>query len=176
MGLPSGVQWANCNIGAERPSDLGLYFSWGNTEGHAEGSRYDFSQAVYDQTPAAAIETNLSLDQDAARAILGSPWRMPTAAEFQELFDNCTSVWTELNGMAGVLFTSNVNGATLFFPAAGYYEGLSFRRLGENGYYWSSTYGSASTARCMSFNNSSVGPNQALNRYTGVTVRAVMVL
>lgn len=174
MGLPSGMQWANCNIGAEKPSDYGLYFSWGNTEGHAEGSGYDFSQAVYDQTPAAGIETDLSLEEDAARVNLGSPWRMPTAAEFQELFDNCATVWTTRNGVDGYLFTSNVNGNTLFFPAAGYYNGRSHNGRGSVGYYWSSTYNSAAGARSMNFNSSTVTPQSNFNRRSGFTVRAVM--
>lgn len=174
MGLPSGVQWASCNVGAEEPSDLGLYFSWGNTEGHAEGSGYDFSQAVYDQTPAAGIETDLSLDQDAARTNLGSPWRMPTAAEFQELCDNCTIVWTTLNGVNGRLFTSSINGKTIFFPAAGNYSGTTLNSRGSYGDYWSSTYNTNTSARLLSFNRSGVNPQDSNGRRFGFSVRAVL--
>lgn len=174
MGLPSGLQWANCNIGAEKPSDSGIYFSWGNIEGHAEGSGYDFSQDVYDATAAAAITANLSLSQDAARANLGAPWRMPTADEFQELYDNCTCVWTTLNGVNGLLFTSNVNGNTLFFPAAGYYNGTSLGSRGSEGRYWSSTYISAASARLLYFDSSRVNPQGSDGRRRGFSVRAVL--
>jgi len=34
LGLPSGRLWADRNIGASSPEDVGLYFSWGNTDGH----------------------------------------------------------------------------------------------------------------------------------------------
>ena len=173
MGLPSGLLWAKCNIGANAPEGYGHYFSWGNTDAHAEGSGYNFSQAVYDTTPAAAITANLSLSQDAARANLGAPWRMPTASEFQELYDNCTCVWTTLNGVNGRLFTSNVNGNTLFFPAAGYYGGTSLNTRGSNGYYWSSTYYSATHARLLSFDSSSVSPQGSNERRFGFSVRAV---
>ena len=173
MGLPSGLLWAKCNIGANAPEGYGHYFSWGNTDAHAEGSGYDFSQAVYDTTPAAAITANLSLSQDAARANLGAPWRMPTAAEFQELYDNCTCVWTTLNGVNGRLFTSNVNGNTLFFPAAGYYNGTSLSSRGSHGYYWSSTYYSATNARYLVFNSSNVNPQNYSYRRSGFSVRAV---
>ena len=173
MGLPSGLKWARCNIGAATPEGYGLYFSWGNPEGHAEGSGYDFSQAVYDTTPAASISANLSLSQDMARANLGQPWRLPTASEFQELYDNCTCVWTTMNGVAGRLFTSNVNGNTLFFPAAGYYGGTSLNSRGSSGYYWSSTYYSATSARNLSFNSSSVSPQGNSTRRYGFSVRAV---
>jgi uncharacterized protein (TIGR02145 family) len=173
MGLPSGLQWASCNIGAESPSDLGFYFSWGNTEGHAEDSRYNFSQDVYDRTPAAEITEDLSLSQDAARANLGEPWRMPTATEFQELYDNCTVVWTKLNGMNGFLFTSNVNGNRLFLPAAGTYEDTSLSGLGSSGSYWSSTFQNATGARRLTFNSSSVNPVNSGSRRKGMSVRAV---
>lgn len=174
MGLPSGVQWASCNVGAEEPSDLGLYFSWGNVEGHGIGEGYDFTQAVYETTPAASIDTDLSLDQDAARSNLGAPWRMPTGDEFQELYDNCTSVWTTLNGVNGILFTSNVNGKTLFLPASGYYNGTSHYARGTIGYYWGSTYNSATRAIRMSFDSSIVGPQGNGNRFYGFCIRAVL--
>lgn len=174
MGLPSGVQWANCNVGAERPVDLGLFFSWGNVEGHAIEEGYDFTLNVYNSTPAADIATNLSLDQDAARAYLGAPWRMPSSIEFQELFDNCSSVWTTLNGVNGLQLTSNVNGNTLFFPAAGNFSGTSHRNRGSSGDYWSSTYSSAVNARDLDFNSSNVNPQGVNGRYIGFSVRAVL--
>ena len=34
MGFPSGLKWARCNIGAEKESDYGLYFTWGETVGY----------------------------------------------------------------------------------------------------------------------------------------------
>ena len=173
MGLPSGLKWARCNIGAATPEGYGLYFSWGNPEGHAEGSGYDFSQAVYDTTPAASISASLSLSQDMARANLGQPWRLPTATEFQELYDNCTCVWTTLNGVAGRLFTSNVNGNTLFFPAAGYYGGTSLSDRGSDGNLWSSTYNSATHARILDFGSSTVNPQYRSSRRYGFSVRAV---
>lgn len=160
-------------MGANVPESAGLYFSWGNTDGHPAGAGYDFSQATYDETPAAAITDNLSLSQDAARANLGAPWRMPTAVEFQELYDNCTCVWTTLNGVNGRLFTSNVNGNTLFFPAAGYYNGTALISRGSNGVYWSSVYYSASNARYLLFNSSNVNPQNYGSRNDGFSIRPV---
>lgn len=29
LGLPSGIFWATCNVGAEMPEDFGNYFAWG---------------------------------------------------------------------------------------------------------------------------------------------------
>lgn len=165
--------WASRNVGARAPEEAGLYFSWGNLDGHAEGSGYNFSQDKYNTTPAATITNNLTLDHDAARANLGAPWRMPTAAEFQELFDNCTSEWTTLNGIFGRLFTSNVNGNTLFFPAAGRYDGTMLNYRGTGGDYWSSTYISATNARSLYIISSNVRPQLSSDRHNGFSVRAV---
>lgn len=33
LGLPSGIKWAACNIGAKTPEENGMYFSWGDVEG-----------------------------------------------------------------------------------------------------------------------------------------------
>lgn len=155
------------------PESAGLYLSWGNTDGHPAGAGYDFSQDVYDETPAASISADLTLNEDAARANLGAPWRMPTAAEFQELYDNCSNIWTTLNGVNGRMFTSNVNGNTLFFPAAGRYNGTLLNNRGSGGFYWSSTYGSATNARVLDFTNSGVSPQDNSSRRYGFPVRAV---
>ena len=32
LGLPSGLKWATCNVGAENPEDYGDYFAWGETK------------------------------------------------------------------------------------------------------------------------------------------------
>lgn len=173
MGLPSGVQWANCNVGAARPSELGIYFSWGNTEGHMIDEGYDFSLDVYNSTQGANIATNLSLEQDAARTNLGEPWRMPTAADFQELYDNCTYVWTTMNGVNGMLFTSNINGNTLFFPAAGLFEDETLIYRSGNG-YWSSSWISEADARNFRFSSVQAYPNGSASRHFGCPVRGVL--
>lgn len=161
-------------MGAVNKEDSGLYFSWGNTDGHAEGSGYNFSQDTYDATEGAAITTNLSLSQDGARANLGTPWRMPTVAEFQELYDNCTHVWTTRNGVYGLLFTSNVNGKTIFFPANGDYNGTTLGFYGSKGFYWSSKYISGTYARSFQFDSSIVETGANSQRRVGISVRAVM--
>ena len=28
LGLPSGLKWATCNVGANSPEEYGLYFAW----------------------------------------------------------------------------------------------------------------------------------------------------
>ncbi len=47
LGLPSGMLWATCNIGAESPEDYGLYFAWGETVGYAKDESRTFAWANY---------------------------------------------------------------------------------------------------------------------------------
>ena len=175
LALPSGLLWAEKNIGASTPYEHGLYFSWGNVTGHAEGSGYDFSDAVYAGTPGAALTGNVPVNTtyDAARHNLGSPCRLPTVGEFQELNSNCDSEWTDEDGVAGRRFTSRINGNSIFFPASGYYNGTTLYNRGTFGTYWSASFYSASNAYLLNFDSSNVNPASNSYRRFGFTVRAV---
>ena len=78
---------------------------------------------------------------DAARKHMGSPWRMPTTQEIQELFDDSytTHQWTSRNGMNGCLVTSKSNGNSIFLPATGCFN-EGFYDFGDSGNYWSSSF------------------------------------
>ena len=175
LALPSGLLWCEHNVGASTQYEHGLYFSWGNVEGHAEGSGYDFSDAVYAQTAGAALTGNIAANNtyDMARHNMGSPWRLPTTGEFQELNSYCTSEWTDEDGVPGRRFTSNINGNSIFFPASGYYNGTTLSNRGSYGGYWSSTYLSETNARNLIFDSSSVNPANSNYRRYGFSVRAV---
>ena len=50
LGLPSHLKWAKCNIGAEKETDAGLYFAWGETTGYTAsqvGTDKHFSERDY---------------------------------------------------------------------------------------------------------------------------------
>ncbi len=173
LGLPSGLLWANRNIGANAPEEFGLYFSWGNVEGHAEGSGYDFSDANYNASPGKQISGDIALSQDAANAYWGGDCRMPTRLEFQELYDNCDSAWVTENGVAGRRFTSKTNGNSIFFPAAGYYNGTTLYGRGSYGNYWSASRYSDSDGYNLGFNSGTVYPQYFNYRRYGFSVRAV---
>ena len=175
LALPSGLLWCEHNVGASTPYEHGLYFSWGNVIGHAEGSGYDFSDAVYAETPGAALTGNIPVNgtYDLARHNMGAPCRLPTVGEFQELNSNCDSEWTDEDGVAGRRFTSRINGNSIFFPASGNYDGTSLSYRGSYGYYWSSSYVSATNAYYLNFNSSNVNPAYGSSRRYGFTARAV---
>ena len=175
LALPSGLLWCEHNVGASTPYEHGLYFSWGNVEGHAEGSGYDFSDAVYAQTAGAALTGNIPVNNtyDMARHNMGSPSRLPTSGEFVELNNNCDSEWTDEDGVAGRRFTSRINGNSIFFPASGYYNGTTLSNRGTGGVYWSSTWFSETLARSLDFYSTGVDPQSYDSRRYGFTVRAV---
>ena len=179
LGLPSGLKWATCNVGATSPEHTGLYFAWGETIGYTanqvtNGERL-FTKDVYNAGPAAFINTDLTLEQDAAHVNLGGNWRMPTEAEYQELIDNCDVTWTNdynETGVAGRIFTSKVNGKSVFFPAAGYCYDSSVTNVGSNGRYWSVSWSSSSDAGMLDFNSERKSLSRA-DRYVGYSVRGV---
>lgn len=173
LGLPSGVKWADRNVGAKSPEEPGLFFSWGNVEGVEIGKACDFSEETYAETEGAKLKGNLDAAHDAATVNLGEPWRMPMDEEFQELYDNCDWEWTTENGYYGVRFTSKINGKSIFFSASGYGGGSSWNGRGASGDYWSASFYSARNARGLGFDSGGVYPQDYGNRYVGFAVRAV---
>ena len=178
LALPSGVLWADKNIGASTPYEDGLYFSWGNITGHTGDDGYDFgtsNDGPYASTDGAALTGNIPTNTtyDAARHNMGAPWRMPTVGEFQELNANCDSEWTDEDGVAGRRFTSRINGNSIFFPAAGYRNGTGLYNRGTNGAYWSSSLSSQASGYSLLFHSGGVYPANTDNRFYGFSVRAV---
>lgn len=172
LGLPSGTKWADRNIGAKSPEDVGLYFSWGNTDGHVFGTDYDFYED-YDNTPGAKLTGDIDLAHDAARVNLGEPWRMPTSEEFKELDDNCEHEFVSVNGFKGMRFTSKINGNSVFFPCSGSGSGSSWNYRGSSGVYWSSSLYSAAYGRSLGFYSGGVSPQGNSSRFFGFAVRPV---
>ena len=208
MGLPSGLRWAIANLDATtqsgfaevdgKPSPFkyeGTFFSWGNTEGHNPISESAFSydwgtgnDGPYAHTPGAALTANAGLSYDAARAILGAPYRLPTTEEFAELFANIDYVQADgetvidasqanklvtVNNIMGIYLKSKINGKRLFFPCSGNGYGSSWNYRGSNGYYWSSSLYSATSGRHLSFYSGGVYPQNTNNRFYGFAGRAV---
>ena len=175
LALPSGLLWCEHNVGATTPYEHGLYFSWGNVEGHAEGSGYDFSDAVYAETPGAALTGNIPVNgtYDPARHNMGAPCRLPTVGEFKELNAQCDSEWTDEDGVAGRRFTSRINGNSIFFPASGYRDGTGLSNRGSYGVYWSASLYSQTGGFYLLFSASAVNPAYYNTRFLGFSVRAV---
>ena len=124
----------------------------------------------------------LDLVDDAAHVILGGDWRMPTDKEWTELRENCSWIWTVINGVEGDLVTSNKVGFTnnwIFLPAAGYRDSNGVHNYGGSGRsygrYWSSSLNTEYPylAWDLSFNSSAVHEVFSDNRTLGRSIRPV---
>lgn len=211
MGLPSGTKWAARDIDLTKPGGFcdtpftynKSFFSWGNIDGHNPISNSAFSYnwgsvnaaepwyegQPYGSTPGNTLTGNIAVgeDFDAARANLGAPWRMPTNAEFAELFANIiyidangdevdttkTDKRVTVNGVLGLYIQSKLNSARMFFSCSGYGYGRSWSDRGSYGNYWSSTWSSARSARGLFFYSGGVNPQYNSNRCNGFAVRPV---
>lgn len=126
---------------------------------------------------------------DAASVNWGSPWRTPTKDEFQELIDNCDYEWATINfggfigKHSGGMFTSRINGKSIFFPATGYLvdKQNGAVAIDKYGMYWSASiyyhkkYGYISN-NAWTFSPLDRGAKLSLSfggRYLGQSVRPV---
>ena len=53
LGLPSGLKWAKCNVGAKKESDYGIMFAWGQTDNavatkFVDSENYPYNWATYE--------------------------------------------------------------------------------------------------------------------------------
>ena len=138
LGLPSGLKWATCNVGASNPEEYGDYFGWGQTKGGIlRHIKLMYKKSISELRYSGILDSNnrLTPTHDTAQANWGGSWRMPTKEECEELRDKCTWTSTTKNGTKGYAVTGP-NGCAIFLPSAGWRNGTSF---GEESNYWSST-------------------------------------
>ncbi len=199
LGLPSGLKWATCNVGATTPEGYGDYFAWGEVEPKEvyDWSTYKFMdsnvndwngvtkytffdnqrEGVWYDSEGNFIgdnKTTLDSEDDAAAVNMGGSWRMPTYNEFDELETECTCTWTTLNGVNGCN-VEGPNGNAIFLPAAGYRGSSGLGSAGSYGYYWLSslyTYNSYK-AQGFDFLSNIVMWRYFYSRYCGQSVRGV---
>ena len=185
LGLPSGIKWACCNVGASKPEDYGDMFAWGetNTKSSYGWNTYRWCNGSYNSLTKyntdsrdGTVDNRKQLDytDDAARARWGSSWRIPTHDEMRDLENNCTYEWTIINGVKGGKFTSRVNGRSVFLPAAGCLRNASLDNRGEDGCYWSASLNKSIPTNAMGlvFDLDEVGAYFEY-RYYGRSVRPV---
>ena len=205
VDLGLSVKWASFNLGATKPEEYGDYYAWGETEpyysslnpltwkpGKENGYHWmSYSWCMgsfntitkYCTLPSFGYngftdnKTVLEPEDDAAHVILGGKWRMPTKAEQDELWNNCTWEWKPRNGVNGCQVTGP-NGANIFIPAAGAWDDTSIWLDGLYGYLWSSTLDiDDSDTGCNLFftsgTSSVFGGANYLSRISGHSIRAV---
>ena len=152
VDLGLSVQWASFNIGATKPEESGNYYAWGETEPKT-GFDYDnykwydlasrsFTKYNFD-SEFGTIDNKFQLDaeDDVARVKLGGKWRMPTAAEMQELLDTRDDSgyqwqYKSVNGIPGYEIVCLANGNKIFLPFSG---DISYDELSRNASYWTTS-------------------------------------
>ena len=173
LGLPSGLKWATCNVGASSPEQPGDYYAWAETT-----TKSDYSLDNYKYHNANGyinIGNDISgTEYDVAKTKWGESWRLPTEEEFQELIDNCDWEWTTQNGENGYKVTGP-NGNSIFLPAAGYRYGAGLNYRDSRGNYWSGSLSEyySSHAYYLDFNSRAHGVTDSYHEF-GHTVRPVL--
>lgn len=131
LGLPSRTKWANWNLGASEPKDTGRYCGWGDKNAYWQ----EISTAHYaDGLDFETIAANPKYDP--ATYQWGDQWRMPTKADFKELYDYCTLGFNSENGKDYIIFTSKINGKSIFIPWAGYKVSTTHKIDKSLNFYW----------------------------------------
>ena len=185
LGLPSGTLWAEMNIGANDKTEHGLYFAFGDTKVH--DSSYEFRESNYPWYDDArdALKyyskdglTELYLEDDAARQVLGGSWMVPSKEQFLELLDerNCTCRHVETDRYAGQLFTSVRNGNQLFLPVGGMIICGREYGLRTDGDYWTRNNNPEDDREAFIYTFGDCDSGHVLNnsRECGCSIRAVM--
>ena len=154
LGLPSGTLWATCNVGAKEPEEYGDYFMWGsttpNTNDMCNWAHVPFNNgsSSYDETYFNSMKDTvcpngiLAPEYDAVHQIMGGDWHMPTEEQVQELCNSTSNLWVEdweSTGANGRVFTSPVNGKSIFIPASGYRIDSSVYLRGSDAFVRSSS-------------------------------------
>ena len=194
LGLPSGTLWCKHNLGAEKESDFGPFFQWGDTQGYSGVNVHQFSWNNYkwgtgdnlikynstdEWTQLLALRSNrLVLDNEDDPVYVATDGKMksPTKEQLQELIDHTNHEWVEIDGVKGMTFTNKSDYTKyIFIPAAGYCYDSSHSGVGSWGYVWSSSRysGYPLSAWCMLFNSGDVYVDNSY-RCDGFSVRGVI--
>ena len=163
-----GPRFAEYNVGTNSATEYGGYYCWGGYIDKDPEKKYK------------GEDTSLIGIEDAAHALWGSNWRMPTWLELDALVKNCTCILTVQNGVKGLLCTgkNDYSCNSIFLPAAGVWGHGEVEQVGD-GFYWSSTdtgYEKTDEAFCLTFGYAVDVSCFYLSRSFGMSVRAVLAL
>ena len=156
VDLGLSVKWASCNVGAQSEWEIGDYFAWGevqpkasylaNNYKHRDANgnwiKYAFkADALVDADVAKADnQATLLPEDDAATAIFGDGWRMPTPEEAQELMDKCEiKYWEQGIQLVGL------NGNSICIPYGGSKQGEKLRGEKTTSYWTNQLYSQKGT-------------------------------
>jgi hypothetical protein len=203
VDLGLSVKWADRNVGASSPEDAGLYFDWGNVDGHTVDENgnttdgYSFNTNTYATTLGGQYTgSTLDAEHDAATVNMGGGWHMPTVGETVELVENTDHYYIGENGsivdkselssskkLRSICFVKkdeafDYDNRSNFieFPFAGDCRDSLLGGEGFDGYVWSSSVNEYSffSGHLLSFSNYGfLSGNNGNSRYYGNQVRGV---
>ena len=193
LGLPSGLKWANMNLGATSETDYGDYYMWGSTKPNTADecnwtnapftngdSNYDEEYFTSHKSEWLDDKDNLKSEYDAAYKATNGMARMPTKDDFQELLENTEDEWIinfNGTGVNGRKFISKTDTSKyIFIPAAGNCYHGSVLDVGYYGYVWSSSLSASypNYAWYLGFHSGNCYVSYGNDRYDGQSVRGVM--
>lgn len=138
LGLPSGILWATCNIGANSPEKAGEYYAGGEIKpkNKYEESNYNGIYTEYEKEYSWGKSTKriIRAESDAAVINWGNGWRMPTEKETEELIDECDEIMVS----TGYKIIGS-NGNSIFLPFSGFYDENGLQKSEINSYFRSSS-------------------------------------
>ena len=175
LGLPSGIKWACCNVGADKPEGYGGYYAWGETE---EKDFYSWSTYIHCDGAENTCNNLYDIEgtqYDVAHVKWGGLWLMPSRYQIDELFDDCTHSWITFNGVKGRLFVGT-NGNKIFLPAAGSRWDDVLTLTDICAFYWTSSQMMYDTDIAASFYfDYSLAYSSYINaRFQGLPVRPIV--
>ena len=186
IDMGTSVMWSPFNLGVEREISataanamdyIGKPVMWGanqysdNFGANAYGI---YCSQFTTSTPPNKLpkDSNISGNSiyDAASNMWGGAWRIPTSAEWEELFSACT--YSIADGK--ITFTNTSTGNSITLKYAGYYDSASPTAT-NTGYYWSATSSADPTKAIATQFAANTAPklHTTANRYTGLPVRPV---
>ncbi len=186
LGLPSGTLWAKCNLGAEKESDFGLYYQWGDTQGYSGVDEHQFNWSDYklrmsgNLTKYSENDTKLILENEDDPIFVATKGKLktPTKELLQELIDHTNHEWTTIDAVEGMKFINKKDDTKyIFIPAAGGCSNGSHIAVGSWGNVWSASRDESyvNYAWGMGFVADAVGVDYHNNRCIGYSVRGVTV-
>ena len=192
LDLPSGTLWAKCNLGAEKETDFGKFFQWGDTQGYSDIDEHRFGWGDYrygsskNFTKYNENDTKLILDNEDDPVFVATKgkFKLPSKEQLKELIAHTNHEWTIIDGVNGMKFWKmgteepTDSDSYIFIPAAGECLDGNHFDVDSWGYIWSaSRYESfASRAWSMCFNAGDAGDIYVSDssRCNGFSVRGVI--
>ena len=136
LGLTSKTLWATCNLGATAPEEFGDFYAWGETTTKTTFYWANYTHCDGDETSVHNIGSSIvGTGYDAAKAVLGEEWCMPTTDQMTELINECSFKKQTVNGVVCMKVTGP-NGNSIILPLTGYKYNTSHDYKAQYGFYW----------------------------------------